>query len=115
MINVDDPLAASLHNVADVEEHCPGVVSGVREWFRWYKTPDDKPINAFGAPPYSFPFLLVRSGCSALLWQRLGEGLPCLSGAGAGACARLLLAPVLRLLPVLVPLLLPLQLRLQHL
>ena len=54
VINVDDPLAASLHNVADVEEHCPGVVSGVREWFRWYKTPDDKPINAFGAslPPF---------------------------------------------------------------
>ncbi|CAM9132202.1 unnamed protein product, partial [Phaeothamnion confervicola] len=22
--------------------------SGIREWFRWYKTPDDKPINEFG-------------------------------------------------------------------
>ena len=74
VINVDDPLAASLHNVADVEEQCPGVVSGVREWFRWYKTPDDKPINAFGPPPSSFPFLLVRPGCCALLWQRLGGG-----------------------------------------
>ena len=21
---------------------------GIREWFRWYKTPDDKPLNAFG-------------------------------------------------------------------
>ena len=51
VINVDDPLAASLHNVADVEEHCPGVVSGVREWFRWYKTPDDKPINAIELAP----------------------------------------------------------------
>jgi hypothetical protein len=25
-----------------------GTVSGVREWFRWYKTPDDKPVNGFG-------------------------------------------------------------------
>jgi len=23
-------------------------VSGIREWFRWYKTPDGKPLNAFG-------------------------------------------------------------------
>lgn len=44
----NDPLAAKLNDVADVEAQCPGVVSGVREWFRWYKTPDDKPINAFG-------------------------------------------------------------------
>lgn len=22
--------------------------SGIREWFRWYKTPDEKPLNAFG-------------------------------------------------------------------
>ena len=21
---------------------------GIREWFRWYKTPDEKPLNAFG-------------------------------------------------------------------
>ena len=21
---------------------------GIREWFRWYKTPDLKPLNAFG-------------------------------------------------------------------
>ena len=24
------------------------VRTGIREWFRWYKTPDDKPINSFG-------------------------------------------------------------------
>jgi inorganic pyrophosphatase len=22
--------------------------AGVREWFRWYKTPDGKPLNAYG-------------------------------------------------------------------
>lgn len=47
-INSADPLAAKLDDISDVEAHCPGVVSGIREWFRWYKTPDDKPLNAFG-------------------------------------------------------------------
>jgi hypothetical protein len=31
----DDPLADKLHDIADVEKHCPGVVSGIREWFRY--------------------------------------------------------------------------------
>ena len=47
-IGVDDPLCEQLHDVADVEALCPGVVSGVREWFRWYKTPDGKPPCEFG-------------------------------------------------------------------
>ena len=34
--------------MADVERLFPGTITGVREWFRWYKTPDGKPINAFG-------------------------------------------------------------------
>merc|ERR1719203_1001723 len=44
----DDPLFEKLNDVEDVEKHCPGVVSGVREWFRWYKTPDGKPLNGYG-------------------------------------------------------------------
>ena len=47
-INTEDPLAAKLNDIEDVDKHCPGTVSGIREWFRWYKTPDDKPLNAFG-------------------------------------------------------------------
>merc|ERR1711920_438138 len=47
-IRTADPLAQSLHDIADVETECPGVISGIREWFRWYKTPDGKPLNAFG-------------------------------------------------------------------
>jgi len=43
-----DPLAAKLSDIGDVEKECPGVISGIREWFRWYKTPDGKPLNAFG-------------------------------------------------------------------
>mmetsp|Transcript_1912 Transcript_1912/g.5624 ORF Transcript_1912/g.5624 Transcript_1912/m.5624 type:complete len:275 (+) Transcript_1912:59-883(+) len=47
-ISADDPAAKDLQTIADVEAKMPGVVSGIREWFRWYKTPDNKPINAFG-------------------------------------------------------------------
>lgn len=44
-IATDDPLAAEYNDIDDVPE---AIQSGIREWFRWYKTPDDKPINAFG-------------------------------------------------------------------
>ena len=47
-INGADEHAASINDVDDIEKFYPGTVSGIREWFRWYKTPDDKPINAFG-------------------------------------------------------------------
>ena len=47
-IKADDAMAAKLNDIADVDTHMPGVVSGIREWFRWYKTPDDKPLNGFG-------------------------------------------------------------------
>lgn len=54
-INAADPLANELNDIADVEKKLPGVVSGIREWFRWYKTPDDKPINAFGFGERALP------------------------------------------------------------
>jgi inorganic pyrophosphatase len=44
-IAADDPMAGSMNDMSDVPE---SIQAGVREWFRWYKTPDDKPINAFG-------------------------------------------------------------------
>ena len=44
-INAADPKAASINDVGDIEQFYPGTVSGIREWFRWYKTPDDKPVN----------------------------------------------------------------------
>lgn len=47
-ISTNDPLAGELNDIDDVENKCPGVISGIREWFRWYKTPDGKPLNAFG-------------------------------------------------------------------
>lgn len=47
-ISVNDPLSADLDDIDDVEKQCPGMISGIREWFRWYKTPDGKPLNSFG-------------------------------------------------------------------
>jgi len=41
----DDPLAKEYNDIDDVPD---AIKDGVREWFRWYKTPDDKPINEFG-------------------------------------------------------------------
>merc|ERR1711907_39635 len=38
----------SMIDVDDIEKYYPGTVSGIREWFRWYKTPDGKPVNGFG-------------------------------------------------------------------
>lgn len=54
-IKSDDPLAAQLNDISDVEAKMPGVVSGIREWFRWYKTPDDKPLNSFGFEEKALP------------------------------------------------------------
>jgi len=47
-ISTNDPLSSELHDIDDVEKQCPGMISGIREWFRWYKTPDGKPLNQFG-------------------------------------------------------------------
>jgi len=47
-INAADEHADAINDVDDIEKFYPGTISGIREWFRWYKTPDGKPVNAFG-------------------------------------------------------------------
>jgi inorganic pyrophosphatase len=47
-IAASDENADKINDVGDIEAVYPGTVSGIREWFRWYKTPDDKPVNGFG-------------------------------------------------------------------
>lgn len=64
-IDVNDPLAKDLNDISDVEEQLPGYVSGIREWFRWYKTPDDKPLNAFG-----FDEKALDKVCASLLCRK---------------------------------------------
>lgn len=38
-INTEDPLAALLHDIEDVEVHCPGAVAALHHWLRHYKAP----------------------------------------------------------------------------
>ncbi|KAL5704203.1 inorganic diphosphatase [Ranunculus cassubicifolius] len=47
-ISVDDPKAALVNDVDDVEIHFPGTLTAIRDWFRDYKIPDGKPANKFG-------------------------------------------------------------------
>ncbi|KAK9823924.1 hypothetical protein WJX72_006397 [[Myrmecia] bisecta] len=47
-INVDDPKAASVNDVEDVEREFPGELEKILTWFRDYKIPDGKPANKFG-------------------------------------------------------------------
>jgi inorganic pyrophosphatase len=44
-VATDDDLAKEYSDIDDVPD---AVKDGIREWFRWYKTPDDKPLNGFG-------------------------------------------------------------------
>merc|ERR1712048_141581 len=75
-IRVGDPLAAELETVGDVETKCPGVISGIREWFRWYKAPDGKPLNSFGyeerALDKSHALEVIEETHAA--WKRLRDG-----------------------------------------
>ena len=54
-IAASDPHADKINDVDDVEKYYPGTVSGVREWFRWYKTPDGKPVNGYGHGERALP------------------------------------------------------------
>lgn len=47
-IRADDPMAAKLNDVEDVEREMPGELDKVLVWFRDYKMPDGKPANSFG-------------------------------------------------------------------
>lgn len=48
-IRQGDPLFSKLKNgLQDVERYCPGLISGIREWFRWYKLPTDNALSVFG-------------------------------------------------------------------
>lgn len=72
-VSTDDPLAEQYNDIADVPE---AVQAGIREWFRWYKTPDDKPINEFG---FDEKFL-DKKRCEAVIeetheaWKKLRSG-----------------------------------------
>jgi len=47
-INVDDPYAPQLNNLADLNRVFPTLIDTIRHWFKVYKTIDGKPENKFG-------------------------------------------------------------------
>ena len=47
-IDAEDKWAPFLNDIDDVEEHLPGTLNAIREWWRTYKIPDGKPPNVFG-------------------------------------------------------------------
>lgn len=75
-IALDDELAAELDDIADVEARIPWVISGIREWFRWYKTPDGKALNSFG---FGEAAVSKLEACQIIdethhAWQKLRSG-----------------------------------------
>lgn len=47
VINANDPMAAKLNDLDDIETLMPGYIDATREWFKIYKLPDGKPLNKF--------------------------------------------------------------------
>jgi inorganic pyrophosphatase len=76
VIDVRDPLAEKLEDVADVEKHLPGLLDATRDWFRIYKVPDGKPGNkfAFGGRWKGKRYAMrVLEECRGA-WERLVKG-----------------------------------------
>eukprot|EP00928_Gymnodinium_smaydae_P056574 TRINITY_DN3993_c0_g4_i1.p1 TRINITY_DN3993_c0_g4~~TRINITY_DN3993_c0_g4_i1.p1 ORF type:complete len:294 (-),score=38.31 TRINITY_DN3993_c0_g4_i1:75-956(-) len=73
-IDIKDPLADELKDIDNVKPH---IISGIREWFRWYKTPDnDHRLNEFGFEEKALP----RADAEKVItethkaWERLRKG-----------------------------------------
>jgi inorganic pyrophosphatase len=47
-IRTDDPKAAEVNDVEDIERVFPGELEKIRTWFTNYKIPDGKPASEFG-------------------------------------------------------------------
>ena len=72
-VSADDPLAEEYSDIDDVPD---AIKDGIREWFRWYKTPDDKPLNGFG---FDEKFLNAAEADAVIeethgSWKKLREG-----------------------------------------
>lgn len=46
-IDVNDPIAAEVNDISDVDKKFPGLLKATIEWFKIYKIPDGKPENQF--------------------------------------------------------------------
>lgn len=91
VIDVNDPLAAQLNDVNDIEKHCPGLMKATIEWFKIYKIPDSKPENqfAFNGEPKVRDFALRIIDEVHQHWQNLVKRE---TPAGGIACANVSIA-----------------------
>ncbi|VDN13320.1 unnamed protein product [Dibothriocephalus latus] len=72
-IHTEDPLAAKLNDIDDVEKHMPGFLQATRDWFRNYKVPTGKPKNefAFGENFKNREFALKMINQTHEQWKKL--------------------------------------------
>ncbi|XP_031845108.1 inorganic pyrophosphatase Nurf-38 isoform X1 [Nomia melanderi] len=91
VIDVNDPLAEQMNDVADIEKHYPGLMKATIEWFKIYKIPDGKPENQFAfngeAKPKDFALHIVEEVHQH--WQNLIKRE---APAGGIACTNLTVA-----------------------
>jgi len=75
-VNMEDPIGAELHDLEHLQAKYPEVISGIREWFRWYKTPDGKPLNTFGFDGECMPRATANEQISICFdhWRNLRWG-----------------------------------------
>ncbi|KAJ8672487.1 hypothetical protein QAD02_003746 [Eretmocerus hayati] len=64
VIDVNDPIANQLNDIADIDKHYPGLLKATIEWFKIYKIPDGKPENQFAfngdAKPRDFALHVIE-------------------------------------------------------
>jgi nucleosome-remodeling factor subunit len=75
-IDVADPMADKLNDIADVERVMPGYLRATMEWFKIYKIPDGKPANqfAFGGEFKNKEFALKVIETTRQHWEGLVNG-----------------------------------------
>lgn len=63
-IRASDPRSEmDVRDIQDIEELFPKVMSGIREWLRWYKLPEGKPLNHFA---YEEEWLPLHETCKVI-------------------------------------------------
>ena len=74
-IDVNDPDAAAISTIADLEAAQPGKVADIVRWFETYKMPDGKPRNAFAfdsqAKDADFAMGVIRD--THAMWKDAGN------------------------------------------
>ncbi|XP_035900265.1 inorganic pyrophosphatase isoform X1 [Anopheles stephensi] len=86
-INVNDPLADQVNDIADIETVFPGLLRASVEWFKIYKIPDGKPENqfAFNGEAKDAAFATKTVADTHRFWQQLvhkeveNNGISCLN------------------------------------